>query len=154
MNGFPNDVEIWNRRGEVANKLADVPSSEGIPINGVQTGRRGFRWRPDQPATITWVEALDGGDMKNKVPYRDQVMQAKGPFSEAPAAIARTEWRFANISFTDQGIALLTESDRVSRRTRTWLLEAAERFKGEGETVAPINRVDAGGECNRRIDRL
>src|SRR5262245_39125118 len=38
MGGFPNDIEIWNRRGEVARKIADVPSSEGTPIGGVQTG--------------------------------------------------------------------------------------------------------------------
>ena len=26
MNGFPQDVEIWNRRGEVARQIADLPS--------------------------------------------------------------------------------------------------------------------------------
>src|SRR6185503_13527151 len=66
QNGFPKDVEIWTRRGEVARKIADVPSSEGIPINGVMTGPRGYRWRPDQPATLLWTEALDGGDLRNK----------------------------------------------------------------------------------------
>ncbi len=72
MNGFPQDVEIWTRRGDVARKIADIPSSEGVSLTGVRTGPRSYRWRPDQPATIVWVEALDNGDLKNKVPFRDK----------------------------------------------------------------------------------
>ena len=124
MNGFPSDVEIWNRRGDVVKKIADVASSEGIPINGVQTGPRSYRWRPDQPATITWVEALDNGDLKNKVPFRDRVVTLAAPFAGSPAEIIKTEWRFGGLSYTEKGIALLSESDRATRRTRTWILAA------------------------------
>jgi dipeptidyl aminopeptidase/acylaminoacyl peptidase len=124
MGEFPNDVEIWNKKGEAVKKIADVPSSEGIPINGVQTGPRSFRWRPDQPATITWVEALDKGDLRNKVPFRDKVVALAAPFSGAPAEITKTEWRFGGLSYTEKGIALLSESDRATRLTRTWILEA------------------------------
>ncbi len=124
MNGFPKDVEIWTRRGELARKIADLPSGENTPINGVETGPRGVRWRPDQPATITWAEALDGGDLKNKVPFRDKVLALTAPFSGAPSEIAKTEWRFGGLSYTEKGIALLSESDRATRHVRTWILEA------------------------------
>lgn len=124
MSGFPKEVEIWTRRGQVARKIADLPSGEGIPINGVQTGPRGYRWRPDQPATIIWAEALDKGDLKVKVPFRDKVVSLAAPFAGAPAEVAKTEWRFGGISYTEKGIALLGESDRATRRTRTWILEA------------------------------
>jgi dipeptidyl aminopeptidase/acylaminoacyl peptidase len=123
MNGFPEDVEVWTRRGDVDRKIADVPSREGVPLTGVQTGPRGYRWRQDQPATVLWTEALDGGDLKNKVPFRDKVMSVAAPFKEPAIEISKTEWRFTNISFTEKGIALLTESDRATRRTRTWILE-------------------------------
>jgi dipeptidyl aminopeptidase/acylaminoacyl peptidase len=123
-NGFPEDVEIWTRRGEVARKIAEVPSREGVSLTGVQTGPRGYRWRDDQPATIIWAEALDGGDMKNKVPFRDHVMSLTAPFSGSPSDLGKTEWRYGGISFTEKGVALLSESDRASRRTRTWILEA------------------------------
>jgi dipeptidyl aminopeptidase/acylaminoacyl peptidase len=124
LSGFPEDVEIWTRRGEVARRIADVPSREGVPLAGVQAGPRGYRWRMDQPATAMWTEALDGGDLKNKVPFRDRVMSVAAPFKDAPTEVAKTEWRFTNISFTEKGIALLSESDRATRRTRTWILES------------------------------
>ncbi len=123
MNGFPQDVELWNRRGAVARKLADRPSREGMPIAGVEPGPRGHHWRADQPATIVWIEALDGGDPKSKAPFRDKVVAVAAPFTAQPAEIGRTEFRFAGLSYTEKGVGLLTESDRVSRRTRTWILE-------------------------------
>lgn len=122
-NGFPKDVEIWNRRGEAVRKIADVPSSEGVPINGVITGPRGYRWRPDQPATLVWTEALDEGNPRNRVPFRDRVVSLAAPFTGQPAEIAKTEHRFGGLSYTEKGIGLLSESDRATRRTRTWLLE-------------------------------
>ena len=124
MNGFPEDVEVWDRKGATVKKLADRPSREGVPIAGVEAGPRGHHWREDQPATVIWTEALDGGDPKAKVPFRDRVMTLAAPFTEEPSEIGKTEWRFANLSYTEKGIALLTESDRVSRKTRTWILEA------------------------------
>jgi dipeptidyl aminopeptidase/acylaminoacyl peptidase len=124
MSGFPKEVEIWNRRGELVKKIADLPSSEGTPINGVQPGPRACRWRPDQPATLTWVEALDEGNPKNNVPFRERLVTLAAPFDGTPVELAKTEWRFGGLSYTEKGVALLSESDRATRRTRTWILEA------------------------------
>jgi len=121
INGFPEDVEVWDRKGAVVRKLADQPSQEGVPIAGVEAGPRAHHWREDQPATIIWTEALDGGDPKNKVPFRDKLMSLAAPFTESPAEIGKTEWR-GSITYTEKGIALMSEFDRVSRRTRTWIL--------------------------------
>ena len=123
MNGFPEDVEIWDRKGALVKTLADRPSREGVPIAGVEAGPRAHHWREDQPATIIWTEALDGGDPKNKVPFRDRLMMLAAPFDSSPAEIGKTEWR-GSIAYTEKGVALLSENDRVSRRTRTWILEA------------------------------
>ncbi len=124
MDGFPEDVEIWDRKGGVVKKLADRPSREGVPIAGVEAGPRGHHWREDRPATIIWTEALDGGDPKAKVPFRDRLMTLASPFTEEPAEIGKTEWRSAGIAYTEKGVGLLSEFDRVSRKTRTWILEA------------------------------
>jgi dipeptidyl aminopeptidase/acylaminoacyl peptidase len=153
MNDFPADIEIWTRSGDVARKVADRPSREGTPLTGVEAGPRGYRWRADQPATILWVEALDGGDPRNKVPFRDRVVSLAAPFSDQPAEIARTEWRYSGIAYTDSGVALLTENDRSSRRTRTWILEpgAAPRKVWDrkqdaayDDPGAPVTRRDTG----------
>jgi len=154
MNGFPEDVEIWTRSGDLARKIADVPSREGVPLAGVQTGPRGSRWREDQPATIVWAEALDGGDSRNKVPFRDKIVSLAAPFKGEPAEIAKTEWRAGGAAYTEKGIALVNESDRVSRRTRTWVLEpGAEPRKlwdrrqdaAYENPGAPVRRRDSGG---------
>jgi dipeptidyl aminopeptidase/acylaminoacyl peptidase len=158
MSGFPKDVEIWNRRGDVVKKIADVASSEGIPINGVQTGPRGYRWRPDQLATITWVEALDGGSLRNQVPFRDKVMSVAAPFTAAVAEVTKTEWRFGGLSYTEKGYALLSESDRATRRVRTWILEEGsqprklwERRQQDSYSNpgTPVVRRDSGGGGGR-----
>ena len=161
MNGFPQDVEIWTRAGEVAKKIADLPSREGTPLTGVEPGPRGYQWRADQPATIVWVEALDGGDLKNKVPFRDKVVSLAAPFSAQPAEVAKTEWRYAGISYTDTGIALLNENDRASRRTRTWILEPGARPRKVWDRKqdaaydnpgTPVTRRDAGGAAAAAAD--
>ncbi|HEX5475102.1 MAG TPA: prolyl oligopeptidase family serine peptidase [Vicinamibacterales bacterium] len=127
MNGFPRSVEIWNRRGQRVKTIAQLPSTEGVPIAGVPTGPRSYRWRPDQPATLVWAEALDGGNTRAKAPLRDKVMTLTAPFTGEPSELAKTEWRYSNVSFTEKGIGLLTESDRATRHTRTWLLAPGEQ---------------------------
>ena len=79
--GFPKDVEVWTRRGDKARTIADVPMSDTVPINGVITGPRAYRWNPTEPATLVWVEALDKGDIRNTVPNRDRVVTLKAPFT-------------------------------------------------------------------------
>jgi len=123
MNGFPEDIEVWSRANQVVRKIADLPSHEGVSLTGVAAGPRGIRWRPDQPATVIWTEALDGGDLKNKVPFRDKVMSLSAPFAGSPVEFAKTEWRFGGLGFTEKGVALLSEADRATRRIRTWIIE-------------------------------
>jgi dipeptidyl aminopeptidase/acylaminoacyl peptidase len=150
--GFPQDVEVWTRAGQLAKKIADVPTREGVPLTGVQTGPRGINWRQDLPAAVVWVEALDGGDMKNKVPFRDKVMSQAAPFTGEPSEFAKTEWRYAGVSFTEKGIALLSEADRASRRIRTWVIASTPRKLWERRQDAayenpgtPVMRRDSGG---------
>jgi dipeptidyl aminopeptidase/acylaminoacyl peptidase len=150
MNGFPEDVEIWTRAGQVARKIADVASREGTTLTGVEPGPRGYRWRADQAATILWVEALDGGDLKNKVPFRDKVVSLAAPFSGQPTEIAKTEWRYDGIGYTDTGIALLSESDRASRRTRTWILEPGATPRKVWDRKQDAAYENPGGPIARR----
>ena len=61
-NSFPREVEVWDHSGKLVHKFASLPLQDQIPIEGVATGPRNYNWRPTEPATLVWVEALDGGD--------------------------------------------------------------------------------------------
>jgi dipeptidyl aminopeptidase/acylaminoacyl peptidase len=120
LRDFPSDVEVWSRSGEKVRTIADVPMGDIVPINGVMTGPRAYEWVPVQPATLVWAEALDQGDIKNKVPYRDRVMSLTAPFAGEPREVAKTQYRYGGTAWTDDGTVLLTENDRATRTTRLW----------------------------------
>jgi dipeptidyl aminopeptidase/acylaminoacyl peptidase len=121
---FPKEIEVWDRGGKVAFKLASLPLADRVPIEGVPTGPRGYHWHPTDPATLVWLEALDDGDPKKKVPHRDAVLTLAAPFDGKPSELARTEHRFAGLTWGDKGkLALLRDFDRDRRRGRTFLLE-------------------------------
>jgi hypothetical protein len=109
---------VWNRRGEVVHLIADAPSHEGLPTGGVITGPRGAHWRSDQPATVVWAEALDEGSPRNRVPFRDRIMWLSAPFTAPPTELAKTEYRFSTLAFTEKGVALLSEADRANMDRR------------------------------------
>ncbi|MGH3117478.1 MAG: prolyl oligopeptidase family serine peptidase [Vicinamibacterales bacterium] len=153
-NAFAKDVEVWSRAGQVVKKIADLPVAEDVPINGVETGPRSYRWHTTEPATVVWAEALDEGDPRKKVPNRDAIFALKAPFTSAPAEVVKTEMRFQNIAWTDTGVALVSEFERRGRRTRMWILDAGstqprklwdrsseDRYTDPGE---PVTRLGLG----------
>ena len=120
---FPREVEVWDRAGKVEHKVASLPLAEEVPIGGVRPGPRSYHWRPTAPATLVWVEALDDGDPKKRVPYRDHVLMLKAPFKDAPVELAKTEHRFGALSWGEKNWVVLLREVQSSRRwTRTWLL--------------------------------
>jgi dipeptidyl aminopeptidase/acylaminoacyl peptidase len=119
----PSSIEVWDRKGAVVKTIAELPVADTVPNGGVLPGPRAYQWQPLAPATLTWAEALDNGDPKSKVPHRDKILSLSAPFSAAPAEMARTEYRYGGLSWTDGGVALLTENDRARRWTRTWLID-------------------------------
>ncbi|NTV73302.1 MAG: S9 family peptidase, partial [Holophaga sp.] len=87
-------------------------------------GPRSFTWRPTDPATLAWAEALDGGDWNVKVPHRDKVMTRKAPFTAAPVEVFRTEQRFSSLAWGEQpGLALLYEYDNNRHWFRTFIVD-------------------------------
>lgn len=120
---FPEVVELWDTAGAVVREIAKVPLREEIPIEGVQTGPRGFRWRLNDGAdALLWAEALDGGDPKKKVPQRDKIMLLGAPYKGEAVEIARTEHRFVGMQWLETGAAMMSEFDRDKRWSRTWLV--------------------------------
>jgi dipeptidyl aminopeptidase/acylaminoacyl peptidase len=147
---FPQDIEIWNRQGERVRAVADVPMGDTVPITGVVTGPRSYRWTPLEPATLMWVEALDEGDLRNTVPHRDRILTLKAPFSGQPSEVTKTEFRYGGASWTDDGTILLSEADRATRTTRTWVLNSAW---GEPRKLWDRKQQDAYGNPGSPMGR-
>ena len=124
-NAFPKDIEVWDTKGKLVYKVASLPLADQVPIDGVITGPRAVRWRPDEPATLVWVRALDNGDPKKKVPHRDSIVMLKAPFTGQPSELFKTEQRFSGMFWGEKdGVVLISDYERDKRWTRTFLLNA------------------------------
>jgi dipeptidyl aminopeptidase/acylaminoacyl peptidase len=122
---FPRLTEVWDHGGKSVYKLADLPLADQVPIEGVPTGPRNTNWRPTEPATLVWVEALDGGDTKKKASPRDVVKMLKAPFTGQPVELVKTEHRFAGMAWGEKdGLVFVRDNDRNRRWARTFLLNA------------------------------
>lgn len=124
---FPVREEVWDRAGALVHTAADLPLAEGLPLEGVRTGPRRLQWRPTEPATLAWVEALDGGDPKQKAEFRDRVLTQAAPFKAEPTELARLKARLMGLEWGERGdLAVVREYERERRWVRTWLLDPAK----------------------------
>ena len=121
---FPQTIQVWNLGGKMLYQVADVPLEENIPIEGVRTGPRSVNWRAGYPATLVWTEALDDGDPRKKVPYRDQIKTLAAPFTDTPRDLIRLEHRYGGLaSFPKASWLMATEMDRDRRWVRSLLYD-------------------------------
>ena len=120
---FPKEVEVWDTKGKLAYKVASLPLADQVPIDGVITGPRSYRWRPTEPATLVWVKALDNGDPKKKVAHRDSVVMLKAPFTGQPVEVFKTEHRFSGIGFGEKDFVIISDFERDKRWVRTFIVD-------------------------------
>jgi len=78
---FGHTFEVWDNQGNLIKVIADLPVADEVPRNGVPVGPRALSWQPLKPATLTWVEALDGGDPEKSVPARERLMLLEAPLA-------------------------------------------------------------------------
>ncbi|HLW20872.1 MAG TPA: prolyl oligopeptidase family serine peptidase [Cyclobacteriaceae bacterium] len=108
---FPYDVEIWNIEGQKVKTLAQIPLDEVRPtgFDATVQGPRSINWRADEPATLYWAEAQDGGDPKVEMEERDIVFMLKAPFDGEKQKLAATSLRYGSIHWADKEFAILNE---------------------------------------------
>jgi dipeptidyl aminopeptidase/acylaminoacyl peptidase len=125
--GFASTVNIHDAAGKLVKELVKLPSSETAPAgnDNVQEVMRSISWRDDEPATITWCKALDGGLIKNKADYRDAVYALPAPFNGNPKQLFQTQMRFGSVTWGTTDFALVTEVLRGKQQTRTSRLNPA-----------------------------
>jgi dipeptidyl aminopeptidase/acylaminoacyl peptidase len=143
---FAHRIELWSLDDPSAppQVLAELPAAEEVPIQGVPTGPRGVSWQPLVPATLIWVEALDGGDPRTEVEHRDRVLRLAAPFSGKRLAdgqpFTQVVHRHSGISWLQQpGRYLISEYDRDRKWITTYLREL------------PVDELEAGVDPNGRV---
>jgi dipeptidyl aminopeptidase/acylaminoacyl peptidase len=124
---FPQRREVFSIASGEAKVLDDAPLIDNLPIDrdAVEPGPRSFGWRADQPATIHWVKAADGGDPKNKATVRDRLYTLAAPFTGEAKPIADLEIRFRGIAWGNEHLAVITEGRWKDRKTIITALDPA-----------------------------
>lgn len=123
LNDFPQRTEVWDAaNGTVAKLVYDRPLQDEVAISfdAVSVGPRAIAWRADAPATLFWVEALDGGVPTKPADKRDRVVSLVAPFTGGPVTQVEVSYRARGLQWVRPDVALLTESWRKTRSARTW----------------------------------
>lgn len=124
---FPRRVEILDREGRLVKLVADLPLHDAIPIafSSVADGPRSFEWRDDAPATLVWVEALDGGDSSVETEERDRLFQLDAPFDGEARPWMTLSLRYGGVRWARGDFALVSEWWWNTRTQRTWIAQPA-----------------------------
>lgn len=153
---FPYDVEIWDMEGNLVRLVSGIPLMEEMPrgFGATYPGPRSFTWRNDAPATLYWVEALDGGDPSVEVPHRDQLFWLPAPFTAQPESGLKLELRYSGITWGNDDLAVVNEFWRSTRRMITsffnpsnhegktviWDRSAEDRYGDPGSFMTVVNK--------------
>lgn len=118
---FPRKIEVVDRTGKTVHPLADLPLAESGATGAIRPGPRLVAWRADQPAALSWIQALGGPAAADpKATARDVWLTFASPFSGRPVEQQKFEFRVQSITWGDDSLALVTESWAATRLTRTW----------------------------------
>lgn len=129
LNRFPMKTVAYDKNGNEIKVVNEVALNEVMPkgFMAVRTGKRSMSWRADQPATLFFVEALDGGDPANKVDYRDALYTWEAPFDNAPELLTKTPQRYGGIEWGDDETAIIYDQWYDTRNLRTYLFNPEKK---------------------------
>ena len=128
LNRFPQTTAVFDLDGKLIKTVEETPLNEVLPkgFMAVRKGKRNINWRSDMPCTLFYVEAMDEGDPKNKVDYRDAVCQWDAPFAAEPTLLVKSVLRFSNIIWGDATTAILQDEWYDTRQVKTYLFNPSK----------------------------
>jgi dipeptidyl aminopeptidase/acylaminoacyl peptidase len=140
--GFPTTVTITDLTGKNLKVLAELPSREGTPsgYDNTQNVPRGFDWRDDEAATITWAQPLDSGMIRKKVEFHDAVYALSAPFTSSPKELFKTQLRYRGTTWGNATLALVAEGLRSKQTER---ISRYNSSTGSLEKLLERNQTDA-----------
>ena len=134
---FPKEIEVWDHAGKVVHKVASLPLGGGgrggaVAADPAATadaappgpaGTRNLQWRPGEPATLMWFDAIGpapterpapesarGGTGRGPTPRPDRILALKAPFTGPPAAIFNWTQTIGGIQMFEKGGLALIEN--------------------------------------------
>lgn len=124
---FPLTTAVYTATGKLVTTLARQPLADALPVQGVVTGRRSFRWHPTEDDMLMWVEAQDGGDPRVKTDNRDNVLALAAPFDGEVRILARLEDRMSGaMGIENSDDLLIFDYDRDTRELRQTLVDVRD----------------------------
>lgn len=131
LNRFPQTYTLFDASGNKLKTIDEIPLTEVMPkgFMAVRTGKRSLTWRNDAPATMVWAEALDGGDPKKQVPFRDAVYLWAAPFDKNPVELCKTTLRYSGINWGNATTAILNEEWYDTRQVKVSVINPSEPGK-------------------------
>ncbi|MEP7157634.1 MAG: prolyl oligopeptidase family serine peptidase [Betaproteobacteria bacterium] len=130
---FPLRTEIRDARdadiGKTVKVLSDLALAEDEEFDpdAVRKGPRQYTWRSDVPATITWVQPIEG----RKNGLGDQLFALAAPFDMEAQSLAKVDLRFQTVYWGRDDAAIIIEASRKTRRILMWRIHPAEPARGQ-----------------------
>jgi len=142
LSRFPMKTIAYTTEGKEVKLVNDVALSEVMPkgFMAVREGKRSMSWRSDKPATLFFVEALDGGDPAKSVEKRDALYTWEAPFANQPELLTKTTQRFGGIAWGDDETAIVYDQWYDTRNSKTYLFNPSK--KSELVTIWDRNYQD------------
>ncbi|KAK0359782.1 hypothetical protein LTR94_029909, partial [Friedmanniomyces endolithicus] len=117
---FPQVIAVTRISDGQRRVIAEKPLEDRVPISfdAVGVGPRAPSWRSDAPATLYWLDALDGGDPSKPAEARDSVVTLSAPFAGRPVTAAVAPTRITEVYWGDKDTALFEENWYKTRARR------------------------------------
>jgi dipeptidyl aminopeptidase/acylaminoacyl peptidase len=131
LRDFPTTLAVWDMNGRQVKELAKLPLRDDVPaaFDAVAPGPRSVSWRADAPATLVWVEALDGGNPRTPAEKRDRMLSLAAPFTGQPTPLFDAASRLRGVDWVRADLALVTERWWRTRETKTWMIDPSSPAK-------------------------
>lgn len=121
---FPQETNVYDLKGNLVKQVNETPLIEVMPkgFSSVRTGKRSISWRPDQAASLYYVEAIDGGDAQKPAEFRDELFVWEAPFNQQPRSMMKLEDRYAGVAWGNEDYALVSSQWYDTRNLKTFVL--------------------------------
>ena len=160
LNRFGKTIQLWDLESAAILHVVVNPVDDEIPLSydACSRHKRRFEFHPCHPHVLLYAHAVDGGDpKKDPVDGERDALYTQHITEQSlgePVKLCGLEWRYDDIAFTQDGLALVDEyrwNDRMERKWRlnsenkalVWERSWEDRYASPG---VPFQRLGPNGQ--------